>query len=160
MRDEPQWGDFVQVHYIASSSQTILRAHYSVEVLGEIGPILNRFQRYIKSKGPLMLKTFVCKLRYVAAGEDENLPQVPCSFMLLSITFYFFNSILLGAKNRFPHLMPAKAREEEGVSLQFKCYKVNIQPPNPSLQITFTLQSQFSIVAINSIQDTDILHPC
>lgn len=83
MMDETQRGDFVQVHYIASSSQTVLGAHHSAWAVGETGPVLNHLQRRIKSKGPLMLKTFVCRLRYVAAGEDANLPQVPCSFMLL-----------------------------------------------------------------------------
>lgn len=161
MRDEPQRGDFVQVHYTSSSSQTVLRAHHSAWALGETGPILNHLQRHIKSKGPLMLKTFVCGLRYVSAGEDETAPGAMLLHAFINhILFLQINSPGVGAKNRFPHLIPAKAREEKGVSFQFKCSKVNIQPPHPSLQISFTLQSQCSIVAnVNSIQNTDILHP-
>lgn len=76
----------------------------------------------MKSKRLLMLKSFVCMLWPVTAEEDENLPQMPCSFTLLLITFYFFHftSPGIGFKNRLLHLMPAKAREAKEVSFKFK----------------------------------------
>lgn len=161
MRDEPQRGDFVQVHYIhpparLSSGHTVQPGHWVK---------LDQFK--IIYRGLWNPKGLWCwRHLYVGSGMWllERMRICPrCyapSCFINHILFLQFNSPGIGAKNRFPPLMPAKAGKEKGVSFQFKCYKVNIQPPHPSLQISFTLQSQCSIGAVNSIQNTDILHPC
>lgn len=168
MKDEPQRDAFVQGHSIGSSSQNFLRPHRSAWTLDETRPVLTCSQRHIKSKDLLMLKIFVyiCICSgpsvLVSAREGENLPQVPCSFALFIdyVLFFQFTSPGIGFKNRLPHLMPAEAREAKDVSFKFKGWLQRKQPPPPpSLQVGFALQRQLSIVIVNSVRTTNILHP-
>lgn len=146
-------------------SHTFLRAHHSARTLEETGPVLTCWQTHVKSKDLLTLKTFVCMLRpfYYCWRGWESAPSAMLLHTFIDHNLFFqFTSPGIGFKNRLSHLMPAKAREAKDVRFKFKGWLQGKQaaPLHLSLQVSFALQRQFSIVVVDNVRNTNILHPC
>lgn len=167
MRDEPQRGAFVQVHFIGSSSHTFLSAHHSAWTLDETGPIFDSFtetyeiQRSFDAEDICM---YAQALLYLLLLERMRIfPKCCAPSHFYRPRFIFFNSLLLGLVSKIDFCILCLQRPgKQGMwaSILKVDFKANKQPPHLSLQVSFALQRQLSVVVVDSVQNTTILHPC